>query len=281
MPDRRTRTSAALALAAVAALGCAQLGIGGKDGGDDRRAESGIKGILARGELRIGMSGEQPPLTMTTKSGELVGLEVALGRVLAQVIGVKARFVRQPFAGLLDAVVNGDIDLAMSGIGITPERNLRVAFVGPYLVSGKSLLSKSQEILGVTSPAELDRAGVRIAALAGSTSEDYVRRNLPKAELVTTPGLDEAVALVMSDRADALLADLETCHFAALRHPESGLKALARTFTVEPIGIAVAPDDAQLINLLENYLKALERQGALEKANRYWFENDDWLDALR
>jgi ABC-type amino acid transport substrate-binding protein len=148
-------------------------------------------------------------------------------------------------------------------------------------VSGKSLLSKSEEILGVSDPGELDRPDVTLAALAGSTSEDYVRRNLPKATLVTTPGLDEAVELVIADRADALLADLETCHFAALRHKDSGLKALERTFTVEPIGIAVAPDDAQLINLLENYLKALERQGALEKANRYWFENDDWLDALR
>jgi polar amino acid transport system substrate-binding protein len=279
VPDRSTRFAAAILAAAAAALGCAQLGIGGRT--QDEPPESGIQAILARGELRIGMSGEQPPLTMTTKKGELVGLDVALGRVLAQVIGVKATFVRLPFSELLDAVVSHQIDLAMSGIGITPERNLRVAFVGPYLVSGKSLLSKSDEILAVRSPAELDHAGVTIAALAGSTSEDYVRRHLPKATLVTTPGLDAAVELVIADRADALLADLETCHFAALRHQGSGLKALERTFTTEPMGIAVAPDDAQLINLLENYLKALERQGALEKANRYWFDNDDWLDALR
>jgi polar amino acid transport system substrate-binding protein len=280
VPDRRTRIAAALALAAAAATGCAQLGIGGTKE-DARPPQTGIQAILARGELRIGMSGEQPPLTMTTKKGELVGLDVALGRVLAQVIGVKAVFVRMPFAELLDAVVAHDIDLAMSGIGITPERNLRVAFVGPYLVSGKSLLSKKDEILAVKDPAELDRAGITIVALAGSTSEDYVRRNLPKAALVTTPGLDAAVEMVITDRADALLADLETCHFAALRHQDAGLRTLGRTFTTEPMGIAVAPDDAQLINLLENYLKALERQGALEKANRYWFENDDWLGALR
>lgn len=280
MPDRFARIAAALALAAAATLGCAQLGIGGSRA-EARPPETGIKAILARGELRIGMSGEQPPLTMTTKKGELVGLEVALGRVLAQVIGVEATFVKLPFAKLLDAVVAHEIDLAMSGIGITPERNLRVAFIGPYLVSGKSLLSKSDDILGVADPAELDRAEVTIAALAGSTSEDYVRRHLPKATLVTTPGLDAAVQMVIDDRADALLADLETCHFAALRHQGRGLRAREKAFTVEPMGIAVAPDDAQLINLLENYLKALERGGALDTANRYWFENDAWLDALQ
>ncbi len=73
---------------------------------------------------------------------------------------------------------------------------------------------------------------------------------------------DEAVPFVIDDRADALLADLVTCHFAELRHPGSGLKSLEKTFTVEPIGIALRPDDAQLTNLLKNYLKALERQGA-------------------
>jgi polar amino acid transport system substrate-binding protein len=276
--DRWTRILV-LVLAAAAAFGCAQLGIGGTK--KESAPTSGIQAILARGELRIGMSGEQPPFSMTTKKGELVGLDVALGRVLAQVIGVKATFVRRPFAELLDAVVNHEIDLAISGIGITPERNLRVAFVGPYLVSGKSLLSKSQELLSITDPSQLNGPDVTIVTLAGSTSEEYVRKHLPNVKVLTTPGLDAAVDLVIANGADALLADTETCHFAALRHPDSGLKELERTFTVEPMGIAVAPDDAQLINLLENYLKALERGGALEKANRYWFENHDWLDSIQ
>ena len=108
-----------------------------------------------------------------------------------------------------------------------------------------------------------------------------MRRHLPEATLISSTGLDAAVQLVLGGQADALLADLETCHFAVLRHPDSGLKALDKAFTIEPIGIALPPDDAQLMNLLENYLKALERQGALDKARDYWFENDDWLASLR
>lgn len=271
-----TRRLVPCLLAIAVALGCAQGG-----GVEETPAKSGLSGILERGELRVGMSGEQPPLNMTAKSGELVGLEVALGRVLASIIGVEARFVRKPFGELLDAIEAGEIDLAMSGIGITPQRNLRVAFVGPYFVSGKSLLSKSKSVLEVKTPAELNRAELRIAALAGSTSEAYVRRHLPKARLVTSNGLDAAVQLVIDDRADALLADLETCHFAALRHPDSGLRSLGKTFTVEPIGIALPPDDPQLTNLLDNYLKALDRQGALTTAREYWFKNDDWLESIR
>ena len=77
----------------------------------------------------------------------------------------------------------------------------------------------------------------------------------------------------------ALLHDFRG--FAAMRHKDAGLKALGKAFTTEPIGIALPPGDAQLTNLLENYLRALERQGALARARDVWFENDDWLDSLR
>jgi len=270
--------SIAVMACAVLALGCAQLG------GSTEPPESepsGLARILERGELRVGMSGEQPPLNMTTRTGELVGLEVALARVLASTFGVELQIVRKPFAELLAAVESKEIDLAMSGIGITPARSLRVGFVGPYFVSGKSLLSASKEILEADGPDALNQPGLRVAALAGSTSEDYVRRHLPKVKLLATAGLDAAVQTVLRGEADALLADLETCHFGALRHPDSGLAAREVAFTTEPIGIAVDHDDPQLANLLETYLEALDRQGALAKARDYWFENDEWLQSLR
>ena len=53
--------------------------------GEDRsRSESaadrsvGIERILSRGEIRVALTGNQPPFNMTTKQGELIGLEVAL-----------------------------------------------------------------------------------------------------------------------------------------------------------------------------------------------------------
>jgi polar amino acid transport system substrate-binding protein len=56
---------------------------------------------------------------------------------------------------------------------------------------------------------------------------------------------------------------------------------LRRPFTVEPIGIALPPDDPLLVNLIGNYLAALESTGLLEKARAYWFENPAWMGAIR
>ena len=267
-------------LGLVLVAGCASFG--GSSGSDHGNppATTRLQQILETGKLRVGMSGEQPPLNMTSRTGELVGLEVALARVLAATIGVQLELVRIPFPRLLDALEADEIDLIMSGMTITAQRNLRVVFVGPYFLSGQSMLSRSTELLAASLD-ELNRPQVRIAALASSTSEAWVRRGLPQATLTTTDTLEAGIQLVIDNKADALVADQEICYFAMLRHADAGLAVRADTFTVEPIGIALPPHDHQFTNLIENYLSALEMQGTLERARQFWFEDKTWVEGLQ
>ena len=102
--------------------------------------------ILKKGEIRIGMTGTQPPFTMKAKNGELIGYEVDLAKALAKNMGVKLKIVEMPFSDLLGALKAGKIDAVMSGMTMTPERNLEVLFAGPYLLSGKTILTKSKLI---------------------------------------------------------------------------------------------------------------------------------------
>lgn len=280
MPLRRP-CSALAALLLAALLGACAGASGGAAPPQAPDRASGLERIVREGELRVGMSGDQPPLNMTTKTGELIGLEVALARALAENMGVQPRLVTLPFPELLPALERGDVDIVMSGLTITPKRNLRVAFVGPYFVSGKSLLTKEGTLASMRDPKELNRPSFRVAALRGSTSEQFVARVLPEATLVTVDELDAGIRRVVDDRADALVADYETCALAALRRPEAGLVYLREPFTVEPIGIALPPDDPLLVNLIGNYVAALENTGRLEAARTYWFENPSWLGAIR
>jgi polar amino acid transport system substrate-binding protein len=266
----------AASLALVLCAGCAGWGSGNAA---PKTQPTHLSRILDSGKLRVGMSGEQPPLNMTSRTGELVGLEVALARVLAATIGVELELVRIPFPRLLDALEAGEIDLIMSGMTITAQRNLRVVFVGPYFLSGQSLLSKSTELLAASLD-ELNRPDVELAALASSTSEAWARRAVPLATLTTTQTLDEGIRLVIDGKANALVADEEICYFAMLRHADAGLAVRADTFTVEPIGIALPPNDPQLANLIENYLAALEMQGTLQRARAFWFEDKSWVEGL-
>jgi len=236
--------------------------------------------ILETGELRVGLSASQPPLNMKTKSGRIVGLEVDLVSALASSMGLTLVIVERPFAELLGAVEANEVDLAISGITITPERNARVAFVGPYFISGKSLLTRSSAISRVDDPEFLDDAERRYAALEGSTSATFVRDVAPRAKLVETSDYDSAVAMLMNDEVDALVADFPICEVSMLRHPEAGLSTSTTPFTVEPLGIALPADDPLLVNLVANYLTTLENTGMLTQLKARWFSHGDWVSEL-
>jgi len=241
----------------------------------------GLARVAQTSELRVGTSGDQPPLSMVTRDGELVGLDVALARVLAQTMGVKLVLVQRPFATLLDTLDANEVDLVISGMTITPARARRATFVGPYYTSGKCILTKSAK-LAETPPEQLrDISNVRLAALAGSTSEEFVRASIPNATLVLSDQLDQAIDQVLQGSVDGLVADRESCSYALLRYPDAGLIESENTYTIEPMGIALAPEDVRLTRMVETYLNALSERGVLERSKAFWFENPEWVKGVR
>ncbi len=236
--------------------------------------------IVESGQLRVGMSGDQAPLNFRGRSGKMLGLEVELSEALARSMAVELEIVTKPFADLLPALEAGEVDLVISGMTITPERNLRAAFVGPYFISGKSILTKSEVLARADEASDLGETSLKLVALRDSTSERFVKVFLPQAQLTATEDYDSAVAMVVNDEVDALVADFPVCLLSVLRYPDAGLTALTTPLTLEPIGIALAPDDPLLLNLVENYLAALRGTGLLELLRKRWFESGAWLAEL-
>ena len=252
----------------------------GGGGGTPAPTSTRLQGILESGELRVGLSGNQPPLNMKNKRGQIIGLEVDLIGALARSMGLEARLVTMPFADLLPALEKGELDLVISGMTITPERNARVAFVGPYFISGKSVLTKSKTIANVDNSQALDDPSRSYAALAGSTSEEFVKTLLPRAKLVATQNYDSAVQMVIDDKVDEMVADFPICMLSVLRNPLVGLSTLVTPFTVEPLGIALPAGDPLFVNLVENYLNTLEGTGLLIQLKAKWFSDGSWVSEL-
>jgi polar amino acid transport system substrate-binding protein len=240
----------------------------------------GIARIVKSGVLRVGMSGGQPPLNVRNKQGQIIGLEADLAQILASTMGVEAKLVAKPFSQLLPALEAGEVDLVMSGLTITPERNLRFAFVGPYFVSGKAILTNSTALAKAEGASDIDDPGIKLAALEGSTSQDFVQAFVPKAELVKAKDYDEAVDLVIHDKVDALVADYPICVLSVFRHPDKGLATLVSPLTVEPIGVALPPNDPLFVNMIQNFLNLLEGTGTLDTLKEKWFSDGSWIGEL-
>ncbi len=239
-----------------------------------------IDRILQRGELVVGMAGNMPPLNMTTKEGDLIGYEVDLAQAMAAAMGVKAKMEIIPFGELLTALRTGKIDIILSNMTITPGRNLKVAFVGPYFTSGKAFLTKINTIALADEPEDIDAKKTRLVALKGSTSEAFVEKVLPGATLITAKDYDEAVEMVLQDKVHAMVADYPICVVSVFRYPNKGLLSVVTTLTYEPIGVGVPAGDPLLVNWVENFMGIAEKTGLLEELKRKWLLNADWLHRL-
>lgn len=271
------RSFSALLFAALVLGGCQALP-GGRSasGASDAR----LSGILASGVLRVAVSPDRPPLVLKNRSGATVGFDVDIVQALATAMGLELRLVEVPFAELIQSVESGRADLAISALTMTPERNARVAFAGPYFVSGMSVLSRSRAITDVENPAALDLVERRYAAVAGSTSAKFIGDVLPRAQLINVADYDSGIRMVIDGKADALFADHLVCSAAVWRHPQAGLSALATPFTVEPLGIAVPPDAPLLLNLVQNYLTTLDHAGLLAGYKAKWLADGRWIAEL-
>jgi polar amino acid transport system substrate-binding protein len=237
--------------------------------------------ILSRGELKVGMSGDMPPLNMLTKEDKIIGLDADLAAMVADAMGVKLNVQKIAFAGLLPALESGSIDLIISNMTMTPGRNLKVAFVGPYFTSGKGLLTKNSTLTQAQKFADINNPKFTFVALKGSTSEAVARAGAPQAKLVGVSTENEGVQMVIDGKADAMLADFPICVVAAYRNQGSGLVSVVAPLTYEPIGIAVPKGDPQLVNWLDNFLNSLEKAGYMKDLAAKWFDKPTWVNQLK
>jgi polar amino acid transport system substrate-binding protein len=239
-----------------------------------------LQSIKNADELRVGLTASQPPYSMMAKDSSIIGFEVDIAQEFADKMGVKLVPVQMNFAELLPALKKGEIDLIMSGMTMTTERNMEVAFIGPYHTSGKSILTFVEIYANAESPGELNKKSVKIAVLKGSTSEDYVNKYIPKAKLTTTDNYEEAIELLNNDKVGLLLAGNAIIRYTMFRNPDSGFSSLEEPFNYEPIGVGVMPNDILLINLLQNLISEMDENGTLEGLENDWFWDDAWLEDI-
>lgn len=238
-----------------------------------------LERVIEAETLVVGMSGNQPPLNMVNRDGNLMGMDVDLARALANAMQVSLKIETMPFGDLMEALDTGEVDLVISGMAITPDRALKARFIGPYMLSGKSILTRS-DVIQQLSTGELASKSVKLAALRNSTSAAFVREEAPNSELVEVADYASAVSMIQSGEVAGLVADMPACVLAVLRNPDADLVTLGEPLTVEPLGIAVNADDRRFSDLLANYLENYERAGLLEVLRSRWMENSSWIAAL-
>lgn len=272
-----TRRILGIAMAAAAATSLAWPAAA-QDTTQSLSSESVIEAIKERGTIRIGLS-LFTPWSMRDLNGELVGFELDVGRKLAADMGVEVEFVPTAWDGIIPALVSGNFDVIISGMSITPQRNLTVNFSEPYAYSGVTILANKSMTEGL-SLEDYNSPDVTFSARRGATTAQVIASMFPEANLLLFDEDGAATQEVLNGNAHATMGSEPTPSAEARRYPETLYVPFDQSFQANGEAFAIRKGDPDALNFFNNWIQLNWSNGFLKERNDYWFKGDDWADQV-
>lgn len=270
-----TRRLAGLAMASAAALTLA-LPASAQSTQQGLSSDSVIESIKENGVIKIGLSIFRP-WSMRNLDGDLVGFELDVGRQLAEDMGVEVEFVPTSWDGIIPALVSGKFDVIISGMSITPQRNLTVAFSDPYAYSGMTILANKSMTEGFTLD-DYNSPDVTFAARRGATPVAVIQSMFPQAQLLQFDEDGASTQEVLNGNAHATMASEPTPSEEARRYADTLYVPFNETFQAGGEAFAFRKGDPDAENFFNNWIGVKTRTGWLKERHDYWFRGDDWKD---
>ena len=241
-------------------------------------SESVIETIKKDGVIRIGLS-IFTPWSMRDINGELIGFELDVGRALAEDMGVEIEFVPTAWIGIIPQLVSGNFDVIISGMSVTPARNLTINFTNPNAYSGLTILSNTAMIDGFTLK-DYNSADVIFGARRGGTPATVIGQLFPEATLLLFDEDGAATQEVLNGNAHATIGAEPTPSIEARRYPDTLSVPFDQTFLATGEGFGLRKGDADALNFFNNWIAVRHANGWLKERNDYWFKGTDWDDQV-
>src|SRR5215207_841627 len=170
--SRYTRWTLGATLACLLALGVAACGEDNAPGGgaSDPGGSTQTGGAESGREVTVATSADFAPLSFRRqeKATEVVGFEVDMLETLMKDLGWKYKLITSDFNGLIPSVQSGRVDMVVSDVYDTEERDKVVDFVD-YLENSFAVLVRGDDAGAVQS--YLDLCGKTMGILTGSAPE--------------------------------------------------------------------------------------------------------------
>ncbi len=191
-------------------------------------------------------------------------------KAIAKTQGFEVKLKGMGFDGLIPALQTGQIDAVISGMTITEERKQKVKFSIPYYESGLMIAVRADNE-GIKGPEELAskviavQIGTTGAAKANEIAEQY------GAEVRTFNSSDLIFMDLINGGADAIINDLPVTQYFIEQKGKDKIKLVGDLLTGEYYGIAVAKENTELLNLVNEGLMKLKESGEYANIYKKWF----------
>jgi polar amino acid transport system substrate-binding protein len=279
------RLSALLAVLLVGALAIVVAGCGGGSSSsssssttseESSETAGGGEEAEATGEpLTVGSDIPYPPFEQKAKTGGgYTGFDVELMESIGKEIGREPEFIDSSFETIFRDVSQGKFETVMSAATITEEREKEVSFSLPYYLSEQAILvQEGSSITGLS-----DLKGKVVAAQQGTTGLELGKEKAEASELRAFPEGPDADNALKAGTVEAVIIDAPVAKQQA--EELGGIEIVEKVPTEETYGIAVAKENSELVEQINEGLKKAIEDGSYAKVYEKWFKEAPPLEAL-
>ncbi|RWE58933.1 transporter substrate-binding domain-containing protein [Mesorhizobium sp.] len=185
--------------------------------------DSLLRTVLERGKVIVGTGSTNAPWHFENDAGELVGMDITMGRILAKGLfddTTKVEFVMQDPAQRIPNVTTNKVDISIQFMTMTAQRSQLIHFSRPYYVEGIALLTLPNAENKTFDQLLAGGSATRISILQNVDAEANVRIVLPEAQVMQIDTQANVLQALESKRVDGAAVDLSTVRWLASRNPD-------------------------------------------------------------
>lgn len=236
-----------------------------------------VSAVSAAEPLKVGIAAEPyPPFTYKSADGSWTGFEVELAGAVCAEAGLECQITPTAWSGIIPALNSGKIDLIMTSMSITAERDKVIDFSNPYYYTrGAYVASKDMDI---EIPEGLDGKilGVQAATTHAAFARDALGDSGVDVKIYDTQ--EQANRDLLAGRVDVVLADQIPMAEFVERDEAAGfeIKEMAPKHPAfgEGIGIGMREDEDELEKSLNEAVEAVLSDGTCKELSLKYFEQD-------
>ncbi len=232
-----------------------------------------VKDIIKRGELRVAVQTQGPPVSYVDTNGNRTGFAVELVQMMADDIGVTLKLLDYDWKGLIPAVLSKKADFLAADMTPTPKRALVLNFTDPYTFVDIVFYSKTSAPFKKWQDA-CDKK-FTIGVVQGSSNVGVLRKKCGAAKIKEFSGGAAAVAVaVNTKRVDAGITVRNEAESTV--EDFADLHVLAGAITRDPLCFATRSDEWHLLQWMNNYFTFIRADGRLDRLIDYWMRSSSW-----
>jgi glutamine transport system substrate-binding protein len=195
-----------------------------------------------------------------------VGFDIDLWDAIATEIGVTYELRPMDFAGIIPALQTGQVDVALAGITVKPERQKVIDFSDGYYDSGLLLMVPADST--ITGFADL--AGKTLSVKTGTSSSDYAEEHFKDTTLRKFPNIDNAYLELRTGGVDAAMHDTPNVLYYIATAGNGAVKVVGEQMMAHQYGIGF-PKGSELTPKVNEALAKLKADGRYDAIYEKWF----------